>query len=162
MIALCIVSAAWLVWSRPPLDFSDPLDIALVVATWAIFFVFTAAGIERCFEPMPTLAARPEGLVLFPGTRPDSVVPWADIRSIGICRFGPRWWPSFFLDIAVDDPAVIIRHLPVHLKVAYRIDRWMAGDTSYYRPPADFEDPLDEVAKELEAWRIAYGLPAPN
>lgn len=161
LILAAIGSAAWLVWSRPALDFRDPVDLGLVMLTWVTFFVVSAVGIERCFEPMPTLAARPEGLVLFPATHPDSVVAWQDLRSIGVCRFGPRWWPSHFLDISVNDPAVISRHLPLHLRAAYRIDRWMAGDTSYYRAPADFDMPLAEVAEELEAWRLAYG-PAPG
>ena len=157
---VAILSAAWLVWSRPYLNFSSPIDIGLVVITWGTFFVVAAIGIERCFEPMKTLAATPEGLVLFPAWHPDSVVAWDDIRSIGICQFGPKWWPSRFLDISVHDPAVIARHLPIHLKLAYRIDRWMAGDTSYYRPPADFEQPLADVAAELEAWRQAYSSSA--
>lgn len=157
LVLAAIASAAWLVWSRPALDFRDPIDLALVSLTWVTFFLVAAIGIERCFEPMPTLAARPEGLVLFPATKPEAVVPWESLRSVGVCRFGPKWWPSQFLDISVDDAAAISRLLPPHLKLAYRIDRWLAGDTSYYRPPADFEQPLTEVAEELEAWRLAYG-----
>ena len=159
MVLAALLAAAWLVWSRPPLDFRDPMDITLVILTWTTFFGVAAIGIERCFEPMPTLAARPEGLVLFPTIRPDDVIPWDEIRSIGVCQFGPRWWRARFLDVSVDDSGVISRRLPLHLKIAYRIDRWMAGDTSYYRSPADFDEPLADVAAELEAWRLAYSQP---
>ena len=157
-----IGSAAWLVWSEPYLNLSNTLDMALIVMTWATFFVVAAVGIERCFEPMPTLAATPQGLVLFPTFKPKAFVAWDEISSITVSRFGPRWLPSTFLDIAVEDPSAVARHLPIHLKIAYRIDRWMIGDTSYYRPRADFEKPLNDVAAELEAWRLAYSTAQPG
>ena len=156
LVVAALVSAAYLTWFGPYINLSSPLEVGAIVLTWIIFFLVTAIGIERCFEPMPTLAATPQGLVLFPMHDLDSVVAWDDIRAIDLCRFGPKWWQSTFLDISVHDAVSISRHLPLHLKFAYRIDRWMAGDTSYYRPPADFQQPLAEVAQELEAWRLAY------
>ena len=103
---------------------------------------------------MPTLIARPEGLVLFPATDPESIVAWDDIRKVEVFSFGRGRFASRFLTIVVDDPDVISRHLPLHLKIAYRVDRWAAGDCRYFRPRSDFDIPLSEVADEIEAYRV--------
>lgn len=153
MVAAAVGTGVLILLRKPPLHFDDPTHVGLVALTWALFFWVAAQGIERMFEPMPTMVALPEGLLLFPQHDPDSVIPWTDIRRFEVFRFGKSRLSAPFLTVVVDDPSVVSRHLPWHLKIAYRIDRWAAGDNRYFRPRSDFDIPVQQVAEELETWR---------
>ena len=156
MVAAALAAGVFLVWRQPPLNMFDYFDMALVATTWIGLIWVSAMGIERCFEPMPTLLARPEGLVLFPTTDPDAIIPWDQITRIETFRFANTRLAPRFLTIVVDDHRSISRHLPWHLKIAYRMDRWAAGDNRYFRPGSDFDVPITQVVADCEAWRIAH------
>ena len=160
MVAVALGAGAYLVRSDPQLDLVYVVDVVLLVVTWATLFWIAALGIERFFEDQPTLIARPEGLVLFPKTDPDGIVAWQDIRAIEVFTFGRGPFTSRFFTLVVDDPQVVSRHLPPVLRLAYRIDRWAAGDNRYFRPRSDFDIPVSRVVDELEAYRRhRLGLP---
>ena len=163
MVAAALGAGAYLVRSDPQLDLVYVVDVILLVLTWATLFWIAALGIERFFEDQPTLAARPEGLVLFPKSDPESIVPWEDIRAIEVFTFGRGLFASRFFTLVVDDPQVVSRHLPPVLRLAYRIDRWAAGDNRYFRPRSDFDIPVSRAVDELEAYRrYRLGLPQVN
>ncbi len=155
MVLAALGVGAFLVSRQPPLDMSNYWDIALVATTWIGLIWVAATGIERCFEQLPTLRALPEGLVLFPTSNRQSVIPWSDITRIEVYRFFKSRWAARFLSLVVDDPRKISRHLPLHLRIAYCADRWVAGDNRYFRPASDFDVPVTQVVEEIEAWRIA-------
>ena len=153
MIAAALGAGSYLVWFDPQLDLSYAIDIIFLVVTWATLLWIAALGIERFFEAEPTLAARPEGLVLFPKSDPEGVVAWEDIRAIEVYAFGRGVFGSRFFTLVVDDPQIVSRHLPPVLRLAYRIDRWAAGDNRYFRRRSDFDIPVSRVVDELETYR---------
>lgn len=156
MVAAALFAGGYLVWRDPYITTRDMDQVVALGVIWAMLFAIAAMGIERFFEPVATLAAGPEGLILFPNRRRSKPIPWADITRIEVFRFVPKKLSRGFLAIVVEDPRVISRHLPVHLKLAYRIDRWAAGENRYFRPPSDFDRPVDAVVEELEAMRRAH------
>lgn len=157
LVAAAIGAGAYLVWRDPYITTHDTRQLVALGVIWTLLFTIAAVGIERFFEPLPTLAAGPDGLILFPRDRRPGIIAWSDITRIEIFRFVPRKFSTGFLTVVVEDPRVISRHLPWHLKLAYRIDRWAAGANRYFRPPSDFDQPLAEVVAELETMRRAYG-----
>jgi len=157
MVAAALGVGAFLVYRNPGFDSGSIRDVLLLVVTFGVFFAVAAQGIERFFTPQPSLIVRRDGLVLLPRQRPDALLPWQDIVSIDVYRFGKRVRSPRFFSIVVDHHSKISRNLPPIQRMAFWVDRTYVGEARYFRAGSDFEEPVDQVVAELRAFREKLG-----